>query len=144
MDTDTDNKNGPHILVIDDNLNEVKTLIIGLGLEGFQVEGAGDGQKALEMLAKKKYDMALIDLMMPEINGIQLARKIRQDYPDVTTVLMSAFNLSPVQIAKADLGVVGFVTKPFRFEKLVEMIKSKLENRNGGKIEFVSSPSYAF
>ena len=143
MKSSQQEKNGPRILVIDDNLNEVKTLIIGLGLEGFQVEGTQDGNEALEMLEKQQFDMALIDLMMPNINGIQLARKIRENFPDVTTVLMSAFNLSPVQIAKADLGVVGFVTKPFRFEKLVEMIKEKLADR-GGKLKVLPSVSYAF
>ena len=141
--TKLDEEKKGRILVIDDNLNEVKSLIIGLGMEGFEVHGAADGEEALAKLRVSDYDMALIDLMMPNINGIQLARQIRKDHPKVATVLMSAFNLSPFQIAKANLGVVGFVTKPFQFEKLLGLIKDKLKNREG-KLQILSSASYAF
>lgn len=114
------------LLIVDDNQNEMNSLAIGLRLEGFDATGVESGQAALEALKKDKYAAVLIDLMMPEMNGLQLARRIRESYPETFTIMMSAYHLSPVQLAKADTGVIGFVPKPFRFEDLVMFIRSKL------------------
>ena len=116
----------PKLLIVDDNPNEMNSLAIGLRLEGFDAEGVESGKAALEALDKAQYAVVLIDLMMPEMNGLQLARRIKEAYPDAFTIMMSAYHLSPVQLAKADTGVVGFVPKPFRFEELVVFIRSKL------------------
>ena len=115
------------MLVVDDDPNELRTMVIGLRLEGFDAVGAADGTSALKLLQESTYSLILIDLMMPEMNGLQLARAVRSSFPAVLTILMSAYHLSPVQISRADAGVVGFVPKPFRFEELVLFIRSKLE-----------------
>jgi DNA-binding response OmpR family regulator len=118
---------GPSVLVVDDDPNELRALVIGLRLEGFDAAGAPDGSCAQRMLAEKSYAAAIIDLMMPEINGLQLARALRTSFPKVTTILMSAYHLSPVQLSRADTGVVGFVPKPFRFDELVRFIRVKID-----------------
>lgn len=117
-----------NILVVDDDPNELKSLVIGFGLENINAEGADTGSVALRMLGEKQYDVALIDLMMPDMNGLQLARVVRSVYSSVTTVLMSAYHLSPMQLARANAGVAGFVPKPFRFDVLVKFILSKVES----------------
>ena len=114
------------ILVIDDDLNELKALIIGLQLEGFHVQGVSTSTEALAALDEQRYDVALIDLMMPEMNGLQLARAVRSTHPEVATILMSAYHLSPIQLARADTGAVGFVPKPFRFDELVAFVRAKI------------------
>jgi DNA-binding NtrC family response regulator len=118
------------ILVVDDDINELRALLIGLQLEGFEVRGVSSGEEALETLSERHYDLALLDLMMPEMNGLKLARSIRSAHPDTTAVLMSAYHLSPVQLARADTGAVGFVPKPFRFDELVGFIRTKLGQRS--------------
>jgi len=120
------NKNNIRILVVDDDPNEMKSLVIGLKLEGFDATGAASGPDALGLLRKSSFSAVLIDLMMPEMNGLQLARAVRSDHPSTMTFLMSAYHLSPVQLARADTGVVGFIPKPFSFEKLVDFIQQKL------------------
>ncbi|MCP4606182.1 MAG: response regulator [Proteobacteria bacterium] len=120
-------KSGQRILVVDDDPNEVRSLVIGLKLEGFEAVGAGNGTDALAMLHKENYSAVIIDLMMPEMNGLQLARAVRSEFPSMTTMLMSAYHLSPIQLARADTGVVGFVPKPFCFEDLVRFIHSKID-----------------
>lgn len=120
-------KSGPRILVVDDEPNEMRSLVIGLRLEGFDAVGAPSAAEALELLDKAQFSLVIIDLMMPEMNGLQLARTIRGAHPDVTTLLMSAYHLSPVQLARADTGVAGFVPKPFSFDELVRFINSKLK-----------------
>ncbi|MCP4674286.1 MAG: response regulator [Deltaproteobacteria bacterium] len=118
---------GQGILVVDDDPNEMRSLVIGLRLEGFDAVGAASGPDALSTLEQKSFQAVIIDLMMPEMNGLQLARAVRSAHPSTTTILMSAYHLSPVQLARADTGVVGFVPKPFCFEELVHFINSKID-----------------
>lgn len=122
----------PQILIVDADPNELKMLLIGLELEGFKATGTSSSAEALELLETKRFDAALIDLMMPEVNGLQLARTFRTARPQVTTILMSAYHLSPVQLARANTGAVGFVPKPFLFDDLVAFIHSKTTGRPSG------------
>jgi DNA-binding response OmpR family regulator len=116
---------GPSVLVVDHDANELKALLIGLKLEGFTVAGASSSAAALDLLAGTRFDVALIDLMIPETNGLQLSRSIRDAFPLVTTILMSAYHLSLAQLVRADTGAVGFVPKPFRFDDLVQFVHAK-------------------
>jgi CheY-like chemotaxis protein len=116
----------PRVLVVDDNPGEVKALRIGLDLEGFLVTGVTAGRDALTQLGEHPYALVLIDMMMPEMNGLELARAVRDAHPTIPTILMSAYHLSPVQLARADTGAVGFVPKPFDFEELVRFIRRKI------------------
>ena len=120
----------PAVLVVEDEPNELKALLIGLELEGFQVVGAASGNEAITHLDTADYSVALVDLMLPETNGIQLAREIKLKHPSVATILMSAYHLSPVQLARAETGAVGFVPKPFRFDELVHFIRAKVDPRH--------------
>ena len=117
--------NGLSVLVVDHDANELKSLLIGLKLEGFTVAGASSSAAALDVLAGSRFDVALIDLMIPETNGLQLSRSIRAAFPLVTTILMSAYHLSVTQLVRADTGAVGFVPKPFRFDDLVQFLHAK-------------------
>ncbi|MCU0662194.1 MAG: response regulator [Myxococcota bacterium] len=119
-------KTGPRILVVDDDTNEMRSLVIGLRLEGFDAIGAGAGEQALRLLEEGDFALVIIDLMMPEMNGLQLARSIRRSFANIATMLMSAYHLSPAQLSRADTGVIGFVPKPFSFEDLVRFIRSKI------------------
>jgi len=125
-----DSGSGPRLLIVDADPNELKMLVIGLELEGFQVVGSESSAEAVRLLETSSFDAALIDLMMPEMNGLQLARAARSASPGVTTILMSAYHLSPVQLARADTGAVGFVPKPFLFDDLVSFIHAKTTRRS--------------
>lgn len=121
----------PSILVVDSDPNELKTLAIGLELEGFEVILASTSADAIELLKSNKCQAALVDLMMPKMNGLQLARVVKKCDPEITTILMSAYHLSPIQLSRADTGAVGFVPKPFKFDELVEFIYNKIARRVG-------------
>lgn len=114
------------VLVVDDDPLALKSFVIGLGMEGYDVAGAVSGREALSLLSQRAFAVLLADLMMPEMNGLALAREVRRLHPDVITILMSAYALSPVQLAKADAGVVGFVPKPCRIEQVAEFIDRKV------------------
>ena len=103
----------PRVLVVDDEANQARVMAIGLRIEGFEVETAASSAEALERLAAQPFDLAIVDLMMPGTNGIQLARLVRDRHPRTRVVLTSAYHLSERQLVRADCGAVGFVPKPF-------------------------------
>jgi CheY-like chemotaxis protein len=76
-------------------------------------------------LERESVDLALIDLMMPGLNGLELARQIRQTFPDVRVVLSSAYHLSARQVERADCGAIGFVPKPYKLSELADFLHSK-------------------
>lgn len=115
----------PRVLIVDDEENQRKTLSIGLGLEGFEVHVAASGLEALRLLERESVDIALIDLMMPGLNGLELARQIRRTFPDVRVVLSSAYHLSARQVERADCGAIGFVPKPYKLAELANFLHSK-------------------
>jgi DNA-binding response OmpR family regulator len=104
---------------------------IGLRIEGFDVELAADAEAALALLASRDFDLAVVDLMMPGTNGIQLARMIRAGHPHTRVILTSAYHLSERQLLRADCGVVGFVPKPFDLTDLAHFLRSKLAEEGG-------------
>jgi len=117
------------VLVVDDEINQGRSLAIGLKLEGFDVETAIDATAALRTLegeGGRGCDVAILDLMLPGMNGIELAREIGRRWPATRVVLTSAYHLSERQLLRADCGVVGFVPKPYRLDELVAFLRSKL------------------
>ncbi len=118
---------GARILIVDDEENHRKSLSIGLRLEGFEVVEAGDGEQALDMLERETgVDVAIVDLMMPGINGLDLARRLRFRCPEMKVVLTSAYHLSERQLERADVGAIGFVPKPYHLDELVRFLKTRL------------------
>jgi DNA-binding response OmpR family regulator len=116
----------PRVLVVDDEANHARVMAIGLRIEGFEVETAADAESALRVMAGGSFDLAIVDLMMPGTNGIQLARMIRERFPCTRVVLMSAYHLSERQLVRADCGAVGFVPKPFDLTELARFLRDKL------------------
>lgn len=114
------------ILIVDDEVNHRKALAIGLRIEGYTVLEAEDGRAALELLSQEEVDMAIVDLMMPGINGLDLCRRMRFRHPAVPIVLTSAYHLSQRQLERAEIRVLGFLPKPFEMDELVEFLRVKL------------------
>ena len=117
------------ILIVDDEENHRRSLAIGLRLEGWNVSEAPDGDAALRHLGEHEIDLAIIDLMMPGINGLDLARRMRFRHPDVRIVLTSAYHLSERQLERAGVGAIAFVPKPYSMEELVGFLRTKLATR---------------
>jgi DNA-binding response OmpR family regulator len=99
---------------------------IGLSIEGFDVEVAPNADSALGLLGHGRFDVAVVDLMLPGTNGIQLCRAIREQHPETRVVLTSAYHLSERQLVRADCGAVGFVPKPFDLGELARFLRTKL------------------
>lgn len=116
----------PKILIVDDEERQRRTLSIALRLDGFDVESASDAGAALEILGRASCQLALVDLMMPGINGLEFARQVQRLFPGVKVVLTSAYHLTERQLVRAECGAVGFVPKPYRMPDLVAFLRSKV------------------
>jgi CheY-like chemotaxis protein len=116
----------PRVLIVDDEENQRRTLSIGLRLDGFDVAVASSSNDALRVLASSTgIDLTLIDLMMPGLNGLELARQIRRMFPAVRVVLCSAYHLSTRQVERADCGAVGFIPKPYKLAEVCTFLRLK-------------------
>src|SRR5260370_22375446 len=113
-------------------------MAIGLRIEGFDVETASNADGALRLLASQTFDLAVLDLMMPGTNGIQLARVLRESHPETRVVLMSAYHLGERQLLRADCGAVGFVPQPFDLSELARFLRSKLPCTEEGGAPFAT------
>lgn len=109
------------VLIVDDEQNVRRTLAVGLRLSGFEAEEAPGSEAAMALLAAKTFDVALLDLMLPEVNGLDLARWIHDRYPGVCVILMSGYHLSERQVERADAGISAFLPKPFLIEEAVRV-----------------------
>jgi DNA-binding response OmpR family regulator len=120
------------VLVVDDEdeANCEGSMAAGLRVEGFDVETAVDAEAALGWMARAEFDVVIADLMMPIVNGIQLARLIRDKHPNARVVLMSAYHLSEPQLVRCDCGAVGFIPKPFKSSELARLLRSKRSGEN--------------
>ena len=118
----------PRVLVVDEDGTARRALVVALALDGFEVFVARSSAEALSiLLTKAEIDVALIDLMMAGLNGLELARCIRRSHPGVRVVLTSAYHLSARQVERADCGAVGFVPKPYKVAEVCEFLRAKAD-----------------
>lgn len=118
--------------MVDDEAVHARLTAIGLRIEGFDVELTPNAEMALDWLHREIFEIAVVDLMLPGINGIQLARLIHEQYPKMRIVLTSAYHLSERQLLRVDCGAVGFVAKPFDIAALARFLRTKLEGAETG------------
>lgn len=114
-----------NILVCDDEKDIVSVLKIYLMAEGYQVYEAGNGREALEYLAKEDIHLVLMDIMMPEMDGITAMVKIREQ-SNVPVILLTAKSEDTDKILGLNIGADDYVTKPFNPVELQARVKSQL------------------
>jgi len=119
---------GETILVIDDEANIVELARMYLEQEGFRVQSAGDGAKALEMLARQPPALMVLDLMLPEVDGWEVCRRVRagKAAPDLPIIMLTARDDDVDKIVELELGADDYVTKPFNPRELVARVKAIL------------------
>ena len=120
------------ILVVDDEKRIVEIVKAYLERDGFQVLIAYDGKTALETVAKSQPDLVILDLMLPEINGWDVCRRLRKD-SDVPIIMLTARDDTTDKIIGLELGADDYVTKPFDPKELVSRVKAVLRRYEGKK-----------
>ena len=117
------NNNKAEILVVDDELLIRDLLFDFLTSQGFTVHLAENGKKALEMLDSIKFQVALVDLKMPEIDGVELTAILHQQKPLVPVIIMTAYPSMNSAIESIRNGVFDYIIKPFKIADLFQAVK---------------------
>ena len=116
------------ILVVDDETNIVELARLYLEQEGFRVQAASDGAAAIELIARQPPALMVLDLMLPEVDGWEVCRRVRAGKvaPDLPIIMLTARDDDVDKIVGLELGADDYVTKPFNPRELVARVKAIL------------------
>ena len=119
----------PHILYVEDD--EVLSFVTkdNLELNGYDVTHAKDGMEAVEFFKKGTFDLCLVDVMLPEIDGFEVAEKIRSRHSEIPIIFLTAKSLKEDKIKGLKIGADDYITKPFSIEELILKIKIFLKRK---------------
>ncbi len=118
------------ILVVEDEKQIAKILKIELEFEGYEVVVAYDGKAGLQASLNEKPDLILLDVMLPEMNGIEVLRKFRKENTLIPVILLTARNMTMDKVAGLDQGANDYITKPFEMEELLARVRSCLRQNS--------------
>lgn len=121
--------NKPSILLVEDEQNLHEALKLNLELEGYNVTSAYDGSAALQTVQGEYFDLIVLDVMIPEVDGITVAETIRISNNEVPILILSAKNSSADKVLGLKKGADDYLTKPFNLEELLLRV-NKLINKN--------------
>ncbi len=122
------------ILIVEDEASFSEALAFLLGKEGFVVDTASTGTEALEKFSRNEFDLILLDLMLPEISGIEVCRTIRTQ-SQVPIIMLTAKDTEIDKVVGLELGADDYVTKPYSRSELVARIRAVLRRGNGAVSE---------
>ncbi|TDL35253.1 response regulator transcription factor [Jeotgalibacillus sp. S-D1] len=114
------------ILVVEDEEKIARVLELELEYEGYMVTKAMTGYEALEKYRMEEWDLILLDIMLPEMSGIEILRRIRADNPNMPVILLTAKDSVEDKVSGLDLGANDYMTKPFQIEELLARIRAAL------------------
>ena len=117
------------ILIVDDEKIVRESLLHWFEEDGYDVEAAEDGETALKMFDKNKYDLLLVDMKMPGIGGLELLKKVKEIDKETIVILITAFASVPSAITALKDGAYDYVTKPVDPDELAHLVKKALEQK---------------
>lgn len=118
------------ILVVDDEESIREFLEIMLKKEGYEVNLAEDGAQAKDMLTKRSFDMVISDLQMPNMNGLELLKYVKDSNPDTVFMMITAFGTTETAVEAMKIGAYDYITKPFKIDEVRLNINNALRSRN--------------
>ena len=133
------------ILLVEDEQSLADTIKLNLEMEGYKVQLANDGKKALRMFKQERFDLVILDVMLPEMDGFTVCEAIRLDNEHVPVLFLTAKHSSSDRVTGLKMGADDYLTKPFNLEELLLRIQILLKRtqRNGEKVTTVLS-NYSF
>ena len=117
------------ILLVEDEENLQEALKLNLELEGYEITSAYDGAEALRSVQKEHFNLIILDVMLPELDGITVCETIRLSNPDIPILILSAKNSSADRVLGLKKGADDYLTKPFNLEELLLRV-NKLINKS--------------
>lgn len=117
------------ILIVEDEIDLQEAIAEGLRIDGYAVDTCNDGNKACELLFVENYDLVILDLNLPGMNGFDILDDIRKDNQEVKVLILSARDSVSDKVKGLDLGANDYLTKPFDFEELEARIRNLLRRK---------------
>lgn len=114
------------ILVIEDEPRIQAFLIRGLAADGFGVEGSGDGEHGLERGLRESFDLVILDLLLPRLDGLSVLKTLQRARPELPVLILSARSDLPTKLRGFELGACDFLTKPFALDELLARVRVHL------------------
>ncbi|KAB2923802.1 MAG: response regulator transcription factor [Bacteroidetes bacterium] len=122
----------PHILVIEDEPEMQRGLRDNLEFEGYDVEVIGDGRKGLDALINKRYDLVLLDVMLPGLSGFDLCKQARAAGIRTPVIMLTAKGEEVDKVLGLEFGADDYITKPFSLRELLARVKAVLRRTPAG------------
>ncbi|MCA1563710.1 MAG: sigma-54 dependent transcriptional regulator, partial [Acidobacteria bacterium] len=122
-------ENEKHLLIVDDEAALREVIAERLGDHGFRVEQAETGEQAVDRLAEFAFDIILIDLRLPGIDGRQVLDAALERYPEIIAIVITGYGTVKNAVEAIKQGAADFITKPFQFDALLHVLSSALEQR---------------
>ncbi|MCJ7699242.1 response regulator, partial [Candidatus Bathyarchaeota archaeon] len=119
----------PRILIIDDDENIRKVLVAILEDEGYNVESVGTAKEAIERTRKKYYNMALIDIRLPDMEGIELLTRMKDTTPKIRKVIITGYPTLQNAVDAVNRGANAYIVKPFDVDKVLKTLKEQLHKQ---------------
>ena len=117
------------IVVIEDDPSILRGLQLNLGMEGYLVRSATDGETGLRLAKTESPDLVVVDVMLPRLGGLEVVREIRQDDPDMPILILSAKGQEGDKVAGLKFGADDYMVKPFGLKELLARIDALLRRR---------------
>jgi len=115
------------ILLVEDEANLARPLQFNLEQEGYQVRATGSGREALELQAEQRFDLVILDLMIEEIDGFEVARQIRRKCPRLPILMLTARSTEQDRVQGLEIGADDYMVKPFHLQELLLRVRRMLE-----------------
>lgn len=130
------------ILLVEDEHNIRKLVKLNLEMEGFEVDVPKDGLEAIRKIDSAHYDIIVLDLMLPELNGISVLKKIKLTHSDIPVIITSARDTSADRILGLKTGADDYLNKPFSIEELIIRIRKLIKRGENGNISTLHHLSF--
>ncbi len=114
------------ILLMEDETNVAKGLQMVLGEAGYEVDWAQTGQLALEMFRRKSYDLILADLLLPDIDGMEVIKEVRRQWPETRVIVITGYSTVASAVDALKLGAADYLQKPFTEDEIKAAIAAVL------------------
>ena len=122
-----------HILIVEDEPKIARFVSLELEHEGYKTTTEGDGRVALNLALENDFDLIVLDVMLPSLNGIEILRRLRQS-KDTPVIILTARDQIVDKVAGLDIGANDYMTKPFAIEELLARIRANIKKK---KVQFI-------
>lgn len=139
-----DNLQNNKILLVEDEESLAEGLLFNLSEEGYSVVWVKDGKKALEQFDSQPYDLIILDIMLPYINGFEVTKYVREKSPMIPILMLTARTAVHDRVRGLEIGADDYLTKPFHLQELLARVKGILRRKSWYQSAVESTSTYQF